>query len=729
MLPAIAAALGAFSCMAALGVWSLAGGGELLDAGFVPTTGSRLVLGLDPLAAPLAVFMTGVAAPILFYAGRYLGSSEDGERRSLFFSVMPAFVASMVLLVLAQDLLVLFVALELTAIASYLLIRDDCEPEAERAAGVALIVTLGSSLFFVAGALLIAGASGTTVLSAIDPETVSPAAAVLMVLGVLGKSAQVPLHFWLPRAMVAPTPVSAYLHSAALVAAGVFVLMRVRPLIAETPAVLTLVWVIGAASIAVGAVLALVSDELKRILAYSTIAQYGYAMVMIGLGGAEGAVGAVFFIVAHGLAKSALFLTAGAVTHATHEDRLSKVGGLAPSMPLLAIASAVAAAALAGLPLTVGYFKDELFFATAVHEGRTAMVLAASAAAATVAYTARFWLGIFAGRTERPASTHAPSPALTGPVAALAIVAVVLGVAPGILEPPFVAAGSVVAGEVVSVPFHYSFELRAELVMALVAWGVGVAIALFRARWRPALERFVRTVAFLFGPAAWADRVARVVAWASNALHDAELRDLRDRVGAILLPSAALIGIVVVAHGLPAPPGPLPTWSDAPLIAALVLSAVAAIAALWPRTHHALVLQISFVGFALALAFTVSGAPDVAIVLVAIETMLTVLFLVLLRHIRRETRRRAIVGASGTRGWWLSTVVGVAAFVVGYSTLASQSEESVAQELLRLTPEAHAKDAVTAILADFRGLDTAGELTVLVISILGAAAVDWGVKR
>src|SRR5690606_8678417 len=225
-----------------------------------------------------------------------------------FAALMLAFALSMVLLALARDLLVLFAALELTAIASFLLIgfeRDD--PSARRAAMLALVVTMGSSLAFLAGALLVSMATGTTQLDALLRSerrgAVGTAALACLVFGSIAKSAQVPLHFWLPRAMVAPTPVSAYLHSAALVAAGVFVLMRLRPLLALEPAVIDALAWIGAASIAIGAAMALVADELKRILAYSTIAQLGHAMAMLGLGGDEGAAGAPFFLLAHGLPK------------------------------------------------------------------------------------------------------------------------------------------------------------------------------------------------------------------------------------------------------------------------------------------------------------------------------------------------------------------------------------------------------------------------------------------
>src|SRR6185436_14048525 len=216
------------------------------------------------------------------------------------------------------------------------------------------------------GAVLLYNAYGTFSLPELferaDSGPTTTAACALIAVAALAKSAQAPLHFWLPRAMAAPTPVSAYLHSAAMVAAGVLVLGRVHPLLANSEVVLDGLLVIGLASIAIGGTLALAQDELKQILAHSTISQYGYVVALYGIGGASGAGAAALYVLTHAIAKSALIMTAGAVTEATGESRLSHLGGLARGMPVLAVASGAAAATLAALPLTLGFFKDELFF-------------------------------------------------------------------------------------------------------------------------------------------------------------------------------------------------------------------------------------------------------------------------------------------------------------------------------------------------------------------------------
>lgn len=290
-----------------------------------------------------------------------------------------------------------------------------------------------------------------------------------------------PLHFRLPRAMAAPTPVSAYLHSAAMVAAGVFLLGRVYPLLQKSEFVLNALLVVGLASVAVGAVLALTQDTLKQILAYSTISQYGYVVFMYGLGGKYGAAGAAFYVIVHALAKSALFLTAGAVTEATGENKLSRLGGLGKPLPLLAVSSATAAAALAALPLTIGFFKDELFFAAALERGPVFAGLAAGCAALTLAYMWRFWSGLFLGPARE--GVHEIPWALVLPVAALGVLAVLGSIVVGPFERLAEAAGAVSYGAPTPVEAAYRLDARPENLLALAAYALGATIVVSRPVW------------------------------------------------------------------------------------------------------------------------------------------------------------------------------------------------------------------------------------------------------
>ncbi len=733
--PRLAAAAAAAAAFAAAGVLALLWASQaevLVDLPWLPSIGSRFKLGFDALGAPLSVFVTAIAGPVFLFTAAYLPHHLEKEGHgpraaARFTALMLTFMVAMVLLIVAQDLLVIFVALELTAVTSFLLIRfDQDKTESRQAALLALVVTAGSSLLFLVGTLLIATRTGTTVLSELTAEDaladVPPAALFCLAAGVLGKSAQVPLHFWLPRAMVAPTPVSAYLHSAALVAAGVFVLQRLRFLLEASPMLLDgLVW-FAFLSIAVGGLLALLADEFKRILAYSTIAQYGYAVALVAVGGDHGAVGAAFFLVSHGVAKCALFLTAGAVTTATGEKRLSQSGGLARRMPVLAVGSGIAAAGLAGLPLTIGYFKDELLIQAALEVGPLGGVLAAAALALTLAYSARFWFGIFGGAARDGGSLPL---GLSLPVAGLAALVVVGGLWTGPLEAVFVAAGSWIAGEPVHAHLAYRLEPSPELWLTLSGWCAGIVLAIVSGRLPRMLTRPVARAGTWLGPAAWADRLASFGAALSSLLHGREVRDLRDRLTYVLAPTAVVVVLGIAQVGVWPKTGTIDA-ADLPLAAAMVVAAGAALVSVLPHSHLSFVLLVSFVGFSLALAFALAFAPDVALVLALIETAFTLLFLAVLAQVRPRVLRKARERVSRERGPVAGILAGIVGTAGAWMALSTEPAESVAIDYVELSGLAHADDVVTAILADFRGLDTAGELTVLVVAMFGAAAILWG---
>jgi multicomponent Na+:H+ antiporter subunit A len=475
---------------------------------------------------------------------------------------------------------------------------------------------------------------------------------------------------------------------------------------------------------AVGGVLALTRDVLKQLLAYSTVSQYGYVVVMYGLGGEYGAVGASFYVLAHALCKSALFLTAGTVSEATGQDRLSGVGGLYRSMPLLAAGSGVAAAGLAALPLTVGFFKDELFFAAALERGPVFAGLAVGGAALTFAYAWRFWGGIFLGTSAAEAG---PQPGvLVLPVVALGGLAVFGGISVGPYLALALAAGSDSLGSAASVSAAYHLDARPENLMALAAYGLGALMILSRPLWSGAalaLSRFGER----FGPERLYDLGLRGLNRLSDRVHAVEARDLRSRVAAILLPGGILVGIGVLAT---------PTGGtyrvgeirpeDVPLLLALLPVAVAALTTTVTKRHVSLALVLSSAGFVLALVYAFFGAPDVALVAVLVETVLTLLFLGTLRLVPHEVlhRQAGLPTEKPRRKVFYAAVAGASTFAVVWGTLSRPAaERSVAEEHLRLTPEAHAGDAVTAILADFRGLDTLGEISVVALVLLAVVTL------
>lgn len=734
----LATALAAIGFVVTLVLWL--GGGGSVDLPWAPTLDARLSFTLDGIGALYALLATGVGAAVFAFSWRYLplhlahqGRSRGEELR--FYALMVLFMVSMVGLATAQDLLLLFVFWDLTAIASYFLIAyDRHEPVSRYGALMALIVTGVTAVLLLVGALVLYAEYGTFSLPELaevaQPGAILTLSGVLIALAGLAKSAQVPFQFWLPRAMAAPTPVSAYLHSAAMVAAGVLLIGRTYPLLERSQLVLDGMLAIGAASIAVGGLLALTRDDLKRLLAYSTFSQYGYVVVMYGLGGPLAASAAAFYVIAHAIGKSALFLTAGAVTEATGgRNRLSQLGGLARSMPVIAVASAVAAASVAALPLTVGFFADELFFEAALERGAPAAVGAVLAAGLTLAYLARFWLLIFAG-APRISTTRVPL-AMTGAVVALALAALAGGLVP---SPVAGIAGD--AGEAsVGVPFAlsvaYHLDLRAENLMTLGAWAIGLLGVMTLPLTRPALRAFA-TIGARAGTERLYGEVIAGLNRLSDRIHDLEVRDLRTRVAAVLVPAGILVVIGVIAT--PTADAyvitPIPE-REVILVIGLALTSLAALAATVPRRHLTLALALASVGFSLSAVYAFFGAPDVALVAVLVETIFALLFVGVFSLLpTRVLQREATLPTRPNRRWrdpLVGIVSGGVAFIVAWGALSRPTAaETVSSEHLALTPDAHANDTVTAILADFRGLDTLGEITVVAIAFAGVVALLRG---
>ena len=737
--PPGAAPVGAAFCALAFGatLWGFASGGGAVDVAWAPSWDLRLHLELDGLAALYALLATGIGFAVLVYSSRYLPLHLEHQGRPAsdgtgFYFFILLFMGSMVGLAMAQDLILIFVFWDLTAIASYYLIGfDRHDPDSRASALMALLVTGVTAVLLLIGAVMLYAAHGTfsvpELAGRVEPGPLLTTAGLLIAVAGLAKSAQVPFHFWLPRAMAAPTPVSAYLHSAAMVAAGVLLLGRLYPLLQKSDVLLDALLIVGFLSMAVGGVLALTRDVLKQLLAYSTISQYGYVVVMYGLGGEYGAVGASFYVLAHALCKSALFLSAGTVTEATGSDRLSGLGGLYRSMPLLAAGSGVAAAGLAALPLTVGFFKDELFFAAALERGPVFAGLAVGGAALTFAYAWRFWAGIFLGASDATADRQ-PG-VLVLPVVALGALALFGGILVGPYLGLALSAGSDSLGASANVGAAYHLDARPENLMALATYGLGVLIILLRPLWSGAALALSR-LGERAGPGRLYALGLRGLNGLSDRVHRAEARDLRSRVAAILLPGGILVGlgILITPTGGTYRVGGVQA-GDIPLLLALVPVALAALTTTFTKRHVTLALVLSSAGFVLALVFAFFGAPDVALVAVLVETVLTLLFLGTLRLVPYEVLHRQAGLPTEKRGRkvFFAAVAGASTFAVVWATLSRPAaERSVSEEHLRLTPDAHAGDAVTAILADFRGLDTLGEISVVALVLLAVVTLLRG---
>ena len=728
---------------ASLVLWQ-AGGGEI-DEPWAPQLGLRLQFSFDGIGALYALLATGIGAAVFAYATAYLPlhlaqRDRPARDRWRFWPWMALFAVSMVGLATAQDLVLLFVMFDLTAVCSYFLIGFDREERASRLAALsALLVTGIGAVGLLVGAVILYVELGTFSIPALAAElggtgeasTTVTVALALIAVAALAKSAQVPLHFWLPRAMAAPTPVSAYLHSAAMVAAGVLVIARVHQLLEVSPVVLDGLLAVGLASIAVGGAISLTRDGFKQVLAYSTISQYGYVVALYGIGGPAAAGAAAFYVIAHALAKSALFLTAGSVTMATGVKVLSRSGGLLRRLPVLAAASAVAAATLSALPLTIGFFKDELFFHAAAGRSTALGIAAVAAAGLTFAYTWRFWAAIFLGPQREPGEPLRLPVALVAPIAVLAALAL-LG---GFLVTPFAelaedAAVATVGGPA-PVVAAYHLDSRTENLMAIAAWGLGGLLLAGTALWRPAALALARA-GERWGPNRIYERGLGGLNRVSDWMYSVELRDLRGRVAAVLVAGGVLVGLGFLAT---------PTegafalgrvrGTDPLLIVVLALVVVAALVVIRAREYVSVVIALAVVGLGLATAYALWGAPDVTLVAVLVETVVTVAFLAIVAFVPRGERpslpEREHPAAPRRARWRdpaIGAIAGLAAFLVIWASLSRPAAtERVVDAQIRLTPEAHGKDVVTVILADFRGLDTMVEITVIAVAVFGVISL------
>jgi multicomponent Na+:H+ antiporter subunit A len=719
---------------AVLVLWSDGGGAVAMS--WAPSLDLNLSFALDGIGALYGLLATGIGAAVFTYASAYMPARlEQLERPTYeglrFYGLLALFMVSMVGLATAQDLILLFVFWDLTAIASYFLIGfDRRSAEARVAAMMALLITGISAVLLLIGALVLYAEYGTfsipELAELIEPGGLVTLAGALIVIAGLAKSAQVPVQFWLPRAMVAPTPVSAYLHSAAMVAAGVLLIGRTYPLIEDSRLILDGLLVVGGLSIVVGSLLAFGRDNLKQLLAYSTVSQYGYIVFLYGLGGPIAASAAAFYVLTHAIAKSALFMTAGAITAATGEKDLSRVGGLLREMPVLAVVTGISVATIAALPLTLGFFADEVFFKAAVERGTAAAAFAVAAAALTFAYLGRFWVGIFLG--PRRAAPRPIARRLVAPIAVLAALALIGGVAPGPVAELAADAGEASVREPASLSVAYYLDTRAENLMALGAWLGGLTLMVGWPRLRPGLRRFAR-----FGERFGGERAYGLSIFAlnrsSDRIHDFEVRDLRTRIAAVLVPAGMLVvaGIAAtpidnlyVIDGVPD--------EDVGLVILLAVTAVAALSATIPRHHLTLALALAGVGFAMAGVYTMFGAPDVALVAVLVETIFALLFIGVFAMLPRRVLEREARLPTGRgrhrRDLLVGVIAGGVAFAVAWSTLSRPApEEDVAGVFVEKAPAAHASDIVTAILADFRALDTLGEITVVAIAFAGVAAL------
>jgi len=712
---------------------------------------------LDGLSLIFALLITGIGTIIVLFAGTYLEGHRD---RGRFYLWLILFMASMLGLVTADNVITLFIFWELTSITSYMLIGFDHHKEdARKYALQALLVTAAGGLALLAGLVLAAIASGTFELSEMLNEGevlrghgLYLPIAILVFAGCFTKSAQVPFHFWLPNAMAAPTPVSAYLHSSTMVKAGVYLLARMSPALGGTEFWMVTLAIFGGTTMVVGAAMAVNQREMKKILAYSTVSALGILVMLIGLAsGPDGesavalyaAKGFGAFLLAHALYKATLFLVAGTITHETDEKDVTKLGGLRRFMPITAAAGGLAALSMAGVPPLFGFISKELLIEATLKQPSAAWVLAAAAIVAGILFVIVAlligWKPFFGGLKETPKHPHeAPLSMWIGP-AALAGFGLLAGLLPGLFAESIVApaAASVLIAPALAEPrveiihdIHLALwhGVNLPLLLGLGAIALGIAgyallgpllaaMTPWRATWR-------------IGPEAWYFRlVDGMMALATRQTRFLQSGYLRMYLLITVATTVILTGVAIRRMGSLPIIDPLPKEGILQygyehlyilIIAALIIAGI--IGAVHSRSRLTAIASLGVVGYGVALIYSVYGAPDLAITQFLIETLTVILFVLVFYHLPEYPRisvtmvRVRDVVVAMTAGGMMTLLVLIASHVQTHEKISAwQADHSY--------EEAHGRNIVNVILVDFRALDTLGEITVLAISAIGVFAL------
>lgn len=723
-------------------------GGQIVQTTipWVPALGIDLSVRLDGYAWLFSVIITTMGGLIVLYA-RYYMSPKDPVPR--FFSFLLAFMGSMLGIVVSGNLIQLAIFWELTSLTSFMLIAYwHHRLDARRGARMSLIITGGGGLCLLAGVLILGHIVGSydldVVLAAGDTVRSHPwytTVLVLIALGALTKSAQFPFHVWLPNAMAAPTPVSAYLHSATMVKAGVFLLARFWPILAGTP---EWGWIIGGAgllSLVIGAYAATFQQDMKGLLAYSTISHLGLITLLLGMNTRVGLIAAVFHMVNHATFKASLFMAAGIVDHESGTRDLSRLSGLYRNMPITATLAVVAAASMAGVPLLNGFISKEMFFAETVFVSGTGItqyalpVAAVIASALSVAYSVRFITQVFFGppATDLPRTPHEPPRLMLIPSATLVLACLIVGTIPSFTVGPFLYAATHSILNDATPPYDlriwHGFNLP--LAMSFVALVGGIALAWILNRRYQSGPGYTPLIYRLDGRRSF-EWLMETIDSVSLALLTG-LRSSRQQVQLLLIVlSTLVVGILPLLNG---------PWLQAshstplhPFFAVLWLSggACALGVAYLAKYHRPGALLLSGgAGLATSLTFAWLSAPDLALTQLAVETVTVVLILLGLRWLPRRLEESepsllssVRVFTRRSRDLIIAIATGACMTLLAYALLTRPHPQGISSFFVKQSlPLGGGANVVNVILVDFRAFDTLGEITVLGVVALSVFAL------
>ncbi|AGA90562.1 NADH:ubiquinone oxidoreductase subunit 5 (chain L)/multisubunit Na+/H+ antiporter, MnhA subunit [Thioflavicoccus mobilis 8321] len=715
-------------------------GGEIhTHREWIPLLGLSLSFRLDGLGLLFVLLITGIGLLVFLYAYYYL-PRKDGLGR--FYALLLLFQGAMLGIVLSDNLILMLIFWELTSLSSFLLIAYNPQTRvARQGARMALAITAGGGLALLAGFLLLGSIVGSfelpVVLGAGEKVRAHPLhlpALLLILIGAFTKSAQFPFHFWLPNAMSAPTPVSAYLHSATMVKAGVFLLARLFPVFSGTETWFYLVGGVGMVTLLFGAYIAIFKHDLKGLLAYSTISHLGLITFLFGLGTPLGAVAGLFHVGNHAVFKASLFMAAGIIDHETGTRDMRQINGLWRFMPYTATLAMVAAAAMAGVPLLNGFLSKEMFFAETVHTDWLGPLnwliptVATLAGIFAVAYSMRFIHDVFFNGAPKdlPRTPHEPPFWMKIPVEILVAACILIGIFPVQTVRPILDVGvESLLGFQPDFSLAIWHGLTLPFLMSLVALLGGLTLYSQRQLLFAAHDRYFPRTS---GAAAFQYTVLRVRRLANDLIARIDNESLR-RYVAWLIGTAIVLGASpLMMDGLQMGDGRALTPLDGIGTTVLLVLAGATLATVAVRHQRLLALiAVSLVGLMVTLTFAHFSAPDLALTQISVELITTVLMLSALFFLPggplpsiSPWRRR--------RDMTLATLAGLGAAILAFAVM-TRGAPSISDYFLAFAkPFGGGENVVNVILVDFRGLDTLGEITVLAIAATAIVALLWGLR-
>jgi multicomponent K+:H+ antiporter subunit A len=707
------------------------------DIDWIPALGLSFSLRMDGFAWMFCGLVSGIGFLVVLYA-RYYMSPKDPVPR--FFSLFLAFMGAMLGVVLSGNLILLVIFWELTSIFSFLLIGYWHHAAAARdGARMALTMTGIGGLALLAGVLLIGHIVGSYDLDrvltsgdAIRSHPLYVPTLVLILLGALTKSAQFPFHFWLPNAMAAPTPVSAYLHSATMVKAGVFLLARLWPVLAGTVEWFWLVGLAGLASLLFGAFFAIFQRDLKGLLAYSTISHLGLITMLLSLGSPLGAVAAIFHMINHATFKASLFMAAGIIDHETGTRDMQKLGGLFRFMPITATLAMVASAAMAGVPLLNGFLSKEMFFAEAIETHLHSILdtaepyVAVVASAFAVTYSIRFIHSVFFGEkpADLPREPHEPPFWMRFPVSFLVMACLVVGILPSLTIGPFLhtAVSAVLGARTPQYDLAIWHGFNVPLIMSILALVGGALYYLALKNYLQRCEEGPPLFRHLSGRHFF-EQTMVVLSWRWARAVESTLSTRRLQPQLRLLALAALLVAVISLYVRGLGPVSMRGAVDPVLALVWVTGGCCAIGAAYQAKYHRLValMLLGGAGIATCLTFVWFSAPDLALTQLLVEIVTTVLILLGLRWLPKRYERvdeATRVGARlrRLRDFGIALAAGIGVAVLAFAVMTRPLPDTIAGYFLENAYlMGGGRNVVNVILVDFRGFDTLGEITVLAI--------------